>query len=80
MGANKTVLLSTHIMQEVDKMCSRVVVINKGNIIDDQNIDALRKKDIDLENYFKRFNTIIFFYFCMLKWMNLADCDHTKKC
>ena len=52
MGTNKTVILSTHIMQEVDKMCSRVVVINKGNIIDDQNIDALRKKDIDLENYF----------------------------
>jgi len=51
-GTNKTVILSTHIMQEVDKMCSRVVVINKGNIIDDQNIDALRKKDIDLENYF----------------------------
>ena len=52
-GKNKTVLLSTHIMQEVDKMCNRVVVINKGKIVDDQSVEALQKKGIDLEGHFR---------------------------
>ncbi len=51
-GKNKTVILSTHIMQEVDKMCNRIIIINNGEIIDDQQISFLRKKNIDLENYF----------------------------
>jgi ABC-2 type transport system ATP-binding protein len=34
-GKQKTVLLSTHIMQEVEAVCSRVVIINKGKIIAD---------------------------------------------
>jgi ABC-2 type transport system ATP-binding protein len=32
-GKEKTVLLSTHIMQEVEAICSRVIIINKGNIV-----------------------------------------------
>lgn len=32
-GQQKTVLLSTHIMQEVEEMCSRVIIINKGEIV-----------------------------------------------
>lgn len=52
-GKNKTVLLSTHIMQEVDKMCTRVVVINKGKIVDDQKIISLQKKGVDLETHFR---------------------------
>jgi ABC-2 type transport system ATP-binding protein len=52
-GQNKTVLLSTHIMQEVEKMCSRVVLINKGKIVDDQQIDQLLNKGIDLEEHFQ---------------------------
>ena len=51
-GKNKTVLLSTHIMQEVDKMCSRVVIINKGKIVDDQSISSLQEKGVDLETHF----------------------------
>ncbi len=34
-GKNKTVLLSTHIMQEIKAICSRVIVINKGEIVAD---------------------------------------------
>jgi ABC-2 type transport system ATP-binding protein len=34
-GKQKTVLLSTHIMQEVEAVCSRVIIINKGKIIAD---------------------------------------------
>ena len=53
-GKNKTVLLSTHIMQEVDKMCSRVVIINKGKIVDDQSISSLQEKGVDLETHFHK--------------------------
>ena len=53
-GKNKTVLLSTHIMQEVDKMCSRVVIINKGKIVDDQSISSLQEKGVDLETHFRK--------------------------
>ena len=53
-GKNKTVLLSTHIMQEVDKICNRVVIINKGKIVDDQLISNFTKNNIDLEDHFRK--------------------------
>jgi len=40
-GKEKTVFLSTHIMQEVEAMCDRVIIINKGNIVADKYLDAL---------------------------------------
>ncbi len=36
LGKSKTVLLSTHIMQEVEQLCDRVIIINKGKIVADQ--------------------------------------------
>ena len=42
-GAEKTVLLSTHIMQEVQAMCSRVIIINNGKIVADDSIDHLQQ-------------------------------------
>ncbi|MBC8266682.1 MAG: ATP-binding cassette domain-containing protein [Flavobacteriales bacterium] len=53
-GKDKTVLLSTHIMQEVDKMCNRVIIINKGKIVDDQLISNYQKNNIDLEDHFRK--------------------------
>lgn len=41
-GKNKTVLFSTHIMQEVEAVCSRVIIINKGEIVTDQAIESLK--------------------------------------
>lgn len=41
-GKTKTVLLSTHIMQEVEAMCDRVIIINKGNIVADAKIHELQ--------------------------------------
>ena len=38
LGKEKTVLLSTHVMQEVEAICNRVVVINHGQIVADQEI------------------------------------------
>ncbi|WP_419163113.1 ATP-binding cassette domain-containing protein [Candidatus Palauibacter sp.] len=40
-GSDRTVLLSTHVMQEVRKTCSRVVIINDGRIVADGSVDAL---------------------------------------
>lgn len=40
-GKEKTVMLSTHIMQEVEAICDRVIIINKGNIVANQSIDKL---------------------------------------
>lgn len=40
-GKNKTVFLSTHIMQEVEAICERVIIINKGKIVADQILTSL---------------------------------------
>ena len=53
-GKDKTVLLSTHIIQEVDKMCNRVIIINKGKIVDDKLIHNFKKNKIDLEEHFRK--------------------------
>ena len=44
LGKDKTVLLSTHILQEVDALCDRVIIINKGEIVLDQALEELRNK------------------------------------
>ena len=40
----KTVIFSTHIMQEVQALCDRVVIINRGNIVINASMDELQKK------------------------------------
>ena len=42
-GKAKTVILSTHIMQEVEAMCDRVIIISKGNIVADKPTQELKK-------------------------------------
>ncbi|MGB3606334.1 MAG: gliding motility-associated ABC transporter ATP-binding subunit GldA [Psychroserpens sp.] len=41
-GKDKTVFLSTHIMQEVEAICDRVIIINKGQIVADKKLKDLR--------------------------------------
>ncbi len=41
-GREKTVMLSTHIMQEVEAICSRTIIINKGNIVADGRTEDIR--------------------------------------
>ena len=43
LGEEKTVFLSTHIMQEVEAMCDRVIIINKGEIVADKSLKELRQ-------------------------------------
>jgi len=44
LGKNKTVLFSSHILQEVEAICDRVVIINKGKIVADNRLDELRRR------------------------------------
>lgn len=43
LGEAKTVLLSTHIMQEVESMCNHIIIINNGKIVANDNIANLQK-------------------------------------
>lgn len=43
----KTVMLSSHIMQEVEAVCSRVIIINKGNIVADGGINEIKSGKIN---------------------------------
>jgi len=40
-GAEKTVMLSTHIMQEVEAICDRVIIINRGNMVANDTVEQL---------------------------------------
>ena len=54
LGETKTVVLSTHIMQEVEAVCDHVIIINKGKIVADDTLSGLRDKNKGktLENIF----------------------------
>ena len=54
-GKEKTVILSTHIMQEVEAMCDRVIIINKGSIVADNDLLTLQKQhnQTSLEQIFR---------------------------
>lgn len=43
-GRNKTVLFSTHIMQEVEAICDRVIIINRGQLVADSPLSELRSQ------------------------------------
>ena len=49
LGKEKTVLLSTHIMQEVEAICERAIIINKGVVVADDKIENL-KQDNEANN------------------------------
>ena len=51
-GREKTVILSTHIMQEVEALCSRVILIHQGNILQDSPIEEFKGKYSSLEEAF----------------------------
>lgn len=42
-GKEKTILLSTHIMKEVEAVCDRVIIINKGTLVADKKLEDLRE-------------------------------------
>src|SRR5579872_5981019 len=44
LGKNKTVLFSSHILQEVEALCDRVIIINKGKLVADSPLSQLRSR------------------------------------
>lgn len=44
-GKEKTILLSTHIMKEVEAVCDRVIIINKGELVADKKLEDLREDE-----------------------------------
>lgn len=46
-GKNKTVLFSSHILQEVEAICDRVIIIHKGRIVADDRLSSLQKSNRD---------------------------------
>jgi ABC-2 type transport system ATP-binding protein len=52
-GQKRTVILSTHIMQEVEAMCDRVVMIRKGKLVADESTAVLIAQEGGLEAVFK---------------------------
>ena len=58
LGKEKTVLLSTHIMQEVEAMCPHIVIINKGVVVADDTIENIKmnvmhRADASIEECFQ---------------------------
>lgn len=46
LGKEKTVMLSTHIMQEVEAICDRVIIINKGEIVANDSTENLKQSSV----------------------------------
>jgi ABC-2 type transport system ATP-binding protein len=57
-GKEKTVLLSTHIMQEVEAICDRVIIISKGQIVADDKASALQQ-EIEHQTVYVEFDTVV---------------------
>ncbi|MFN8429016.1 MAG: ATP-binding cassette domain-containing protein [Spirosomataceae bacterium] len=57
-GKNKTIILSTHIMQEVEAICDRVIIINKGSIVADDKLEKLTGEQGSLEQIFRKLTNV----------------------
>ncbi len=59
LGRNKTVLFSTHILQEVEALCDRIIIISKGKLVANDTLNNLRSKGNgeSLETIFKNLTT-----------------------
>lgn len=45
LGASKTVLLSTHVLQEVEELCQRVILVNAGKLVFDGPVEQLGQRE-----------------------------------
>ncbi|HSW68016.1 MAG TPA: gliding motility-associated ABC transporter ATP-binding subunit GldA [Bacteroidales bacterium] len=58
-GKAKTVMLSTHIMQEVEAMCNRVIIIDHGVIVADDSVQALSQLGKDIQMVEVEFDKLV---------------------
>lgn len=57
LSQTKTILFSSHIMQEVEALCDRVIIINKGNIVANELLTNLQQNDNGLQQVTVAFKT-----------------------
>ena len=57
LGQENTILLSTHIMQEVEAMANRVIMINEGRLVYDGSVDEIAEDGEPLDAAFRRLTT-----------------------
>jgi len=75
-GKDKTVFLSTHIMQEVEAICDRVIIINNGKIVTDKKLDNLKTEKeqvIEVEFDFKVEEQLIAKLPQLISYKNIHD-------
>ncbi|MBX3631179.1 MAG: ATP-binding cassette domain-containing protein [Nitrosomonas sp.] len=58
LGRSSSIILSTHILSEVESSCDRVLIMNEGRIVLDQALVELRQKSMDLETIFTELTQI----------------------
>ena len=60
MGKNKIILISTHLLDEAETICNRIILINKGQIMADGSLKDILKSSHSrhLENAFKKLTTL----------------------
>jgi ABC-2 type transport system ATP-binding protein len=59
LGETKTILLSTHILQEVDAMCNRVIFITEGRVVFDGSVAELTADEKNLDERFHQLSGIV---------------------
>jgi len=59
LGKNKTILFSSHILQEVEAICDRVIIINKGKLVADDRLSTLRNHPADSQTVKVQFKEIV---------------------
>lgn len=57
LGQNKTVLFSSHILQEVEALCDRIIIIHKGRLAADDKLANLKQDSRSLEDIFRNLTT-----------------------
>ena len=56
-GKDKIVLLSTHILQEIPKICNHIIIINNGKIVENIKMEKLKNSKTNLEEHFHKLTT-----------------------
>ena len=54
LGAERSVILSTHILSEVETVCDRVQIMHRGRMVFNDSIDGLKHKQTSLEEVFSQ--------------------------
>jgi ABC-2 type transport system ATP-binding protein len=58
-GKTKTVMLSTHIMQEVEAICDRVIIIKEGKIVADDKAKNIQQKNVQTQTVLVEFEEVV---------------------